>query len=316
LVWISPGISPISSREERPVARDLEAPGSARHGSGEGAALVPEELALDERRREGRTIDVHEGRGRAQREVVDRPRGGGLPGARLAHEQDGRVAGGGPRDPRAQQRRSQAGPHETGRPPRGSDAGGFEHLVREADPARGPVDDRDALEVRDGGGRGEVVVRDEPHEQRLRQLLSRGEKALAKGGRRGAADDAEANLAGPGRRSELAGRDRHALAPVARRGLARRAQHRIDVAENDGRRGGHGEARPTRWRRREAVPRDPSRAHARGVSTPSRPTSADPIAALLWADSRRAARRRFGNFQESAALNDVQRGAAAPRGHR
>ena len=56
-------------------------------GAGEGAALVAEELALDEGRREGGAVDVHEGPARAGRCGVELARGEPLPGARLAEEE-------------------------------------------------------------------------------------------------------------------------------------------------------------------------------------------------------------------------------------
>ena len=52
--------------EERAAARELEAADARRDGAGEGAALVAEELALDEARRERRAVDVHEGPARAR----------------------------------------------------------------------------------------------------------------------------------------------------------------------------------------------------------------------------------------------------------
>src|SRR5207253_10849358 len=62
-------------------------------GARVGAAHVPEELALEERRREGRAVADHEGALAERREVVQRARDQLLAGAALAqHERGGGIA--------------------------------------------------------------------------------------------------------------------------------------------------------------------------------------------------------------------------------
>src|SRR5690606_16772356 len=60
--------------EERAAVRPLEATLLARDGAGERAALVAEQLALEDRLRERRAVDRHERPRRARRVVVQRPR--------------------------------------------------------------------------------------------------------------------------------------------------------------------------------------------------------------------------------------------------
>ena len=73
--------------EHRPLGGQLEAARAALERAGEGAPLVAEELALDQRRRERRAVDVHERALRPWRAGVQRARGGALAGAGLAREQ-------------------------------------------------------------------------------------------------------------------------------------------------------------------------------------------------------------------------------------
>jgi hypothetical protein len=54
-------MSPISSRKERAAGRLLEAADAAVQRAGEGAALMPEELALDQLARDGGHVDRDEG---------------------------------------------------------------------------------------------------------------------------------------------------------------------------------------------------------------------------------------------------------------
>ncbi len=58
--------------EERAAVGELEAPRLARHGAGERAALVAEELALDELLRDGRAVDLDERLVLAARVLVQR----------------------------------------------------------------------------------------------------------------------------------------------------------------------------------------------------------------------------------------------------
>jgi hypothetical protein len=48
LTWLSSGISPISSRKSVPVSANLELALLLLHRAGEGAALVAEQLALEQ----------------------------------------------------------------------------------------------------------------------------------------------------------------------------------------------------------------------------------------------------------------------------
>ena len=73
--------------EQRAAVGQLEAAGSGRDRAGERAPLVPEQLALEQRRRAWRRSSrATNGRSRAA-EVVDRPRDELLAGARLAEDQ-------------------------------------------------------------------------------------------------------------------------------------------------------------------------------------------------------------------------------------
>ncbi len=56
----SSGSSPTSSRKTRAAARELEGALARRDGAGEGAALVPEELALDQAVAHGAAVHDHE----------------------------------------------------------------------------------------------------------------------------------------------------------------------------------------------------------------------------------------------------------------
>jgi hypothetical protein len=74
--------------EERAAGGALEAPRAARDRAGEGAALVPEELALEERARQGRAVRVDERPCAARRQRVQSPGGDALAGAGLAEDED------------------------------------------------------------------------------------------------------------------------------------------------------------------------------------------------------------------------------------
>ena len=76
--------------EERAAVGELEAPVRRCSRAGEGALLVAEELALDERRRERRAVDRDERPAAARARLVDRARDELLAGAGLAEEQHGR----------------------------------------------------------------------------------------------------------------------------------------------------------------------------------------------------------------------------------
>ena len=53
-------MSPISSRNSVPPSRRLEPAYALRHRSRERASLVPEELAFEQLRRDGRAVHLHE----------------------------------------------------------------------------------------------------------------------------------------------------------------------------------------------------------------------------------------------------------------
>ncbi len=74
--------------EEGPAVRLAEATGLGRRGAGEGALLVPEELALDERLGQGAAVDDDEGPRGARREVVDPAGEHLLAGPGLARDED------------------------------------------------------------------------------------------------------------------------------------------------------------------------------------------------------------------------------------
>ena len=69
--------------------------GVAPLGAGEGAGAVAEQLALEQRGRQGARIDLDQGPGGAAAGRVQRARQGRAPGARLAQNEQRRVAGGG-----------------------------------------------------------------------------------------------------------------------------------------------------------------------------------------------------------------------------
>src|SRR4029079_7476091 len=71
----------------------LEAPGLAAVRTGEGAALVAEELVLEQRLRDGGAVDGDEGAALSRRQCVECAREELLPGAALAEEQDRAVGG-------------------------------------------------------------------------------------------------------------------------------------------------------------------------------------------------------------------------------
>ena len=77
--------------EQRAAVGQLEPPLLARHGAGERALLVAEELRLDQRVGQRRAAHLHERLRRAQRVVVDGVRNQFLAGARLAANHDRRV---------------------------------------------------------------------------------------------------------------------------------------------------------------------------------------------------------------------------------
>src|SRR5207247_1889497 len=78
-------------QEQRSGVRHLEQPWLGRMRIGERAALVTEQLRLDELRREGRAVDGDERGGVARATSVDRPCEELLPGPRLAHDQGARA---------------------------------------------------------------------------------------------------------------------------------------------------------------------------------------------------------------------------------
>ena len=86
------GMSPISSRKSVPPVRLAEAPGARGHRAGEGAALVAEELALEQLARDRGGVDGDEGRVGARARRVDRARHQLLAGPALAGDQHRHVA--------------------------------------------------------------------------------------------------------------------------------------------------------------------------------------------------------------------------------
>ena len=88
--------------EQRAAVRELELPLLGRERAREGAARVAEELALDQLLGNGRAVDLHEGAGGAEAQVVDVPRDELLARAVLAEDQHAPVGGSGLRDVGAQ----------------------------------------------------------------------------------------------------------------------------------------------------------------------------------------------------------------------
>ena len=84
--------------KDRAAGRALEPAGLLAVGAGEGAALVAEELALDEPLGECPAVDPDERAGRAIRVAMKRGRDQLLAGAALAQDQDRRVGRGGQTD--------------------------------------------------------------------------------------------------------------------------------------------------------------------------------------------------------------------------
>src|SRR5579862_6416421 len=73
--------------------RQLEAPDPLRDRAREGAALVAEELALEEARRDGGAVELHERPLAASAELVNGARDQLLPRSGLAVDDDGGVGG-------------------------------------------------------------------------------------------------------------------------------------------------------------------------------------------------------------------------------
>src|SRR5262249_33443495 len=80
--------------EERAAVGELELAAHAVLGPGEGAPLVSEELAVEERVGEGGRVEGDERRSRPGRRVVDGPGEQRLSRARLAEDQDRQVGSG------------------------------------------------------------------------------------------------------------------------------------------------------------------------------------------------------------------------------
>jgi hypothetical protein len=98
--------------EDRAAARLLEASGARRHRSGERTALVPEELALEERARQRRAVRVDERCVPTLREPVQRPGCDTLAGAGLAGDEHRGIERGQRRDLPAQRAHRGAFAHE------------------------------------------------------------------------------------------------------------------------------------------------------------------------------------------------------------
>ena len=78
--------------QQRSAVGRLEAPFALSHGAREGAALVTEQLRLDERLGERRAVDRDERRALARATRVERVRDQLLAGAALAADEHGRIA--------------------------------------------------------------------------------------------------------------------------------------------------------------------------------------------------------------------------------
>ena len=78
-------------QEDRRSVGQLEAPDLARQGPGVGALLPPEQLAFDQRRRDGRAVDANHRPAAAAAQLVNLRREQLLAGAGLAEEEDRRV---------------------------------------------------------------------------------------------------------------------------------------------------------------------------------------------------------------------------------
>ena len=77
--------------EDGPPVRQREATVATRGGAGEGAALVAEELALDQRRGDGRAVHLHQRLAPAAAALVDGPGEELLPGPGLPEDEHRRV---------------------------------------------------------------------------------------------------------------------------------------------------------------------------------------------------------------------------------
>jgi hypothetical protein len=77
--------------KQRAAVGQLEASDALLDGTGKGAALVTEELALQQAGRDRGTVHLHEGALAASAEIVDGARDQLLAGAGLAEDQHGRI---------------------------------------------------------------------------------------------------------------------------------------------------------------------------------------------------------------------------------
>ena len=94
LAWVRDGHLADFVEQEGAVLGQLEAAGAALDGAGEGAFLVAEELALDQRLGNGRAVDGDKGLAAAGAEVVQGAGDEFLAGAALAGDEHRNVAGG------------------------------------------------------------------------------------------------------------------------------------------------------------------------------------------------------------------------------
>ena len=92
--WAAGGNSPISSRKSVPPSARSNQPRRRLDRAGERAALVAEQLRVDQFRRNRPAVDAIERAVAARRAIVDRPGDQLLAGARLAEDQHGGVAAG------------------------------------------------------------------------------------------------------------------------------------------------------------------------------------------------------------------------------
>ncbi len=128
LAWAERFMSPISSRKIVPPSAISNKPALARRRAGERAALVAEQLGLDQLLGDGGAVHLHEGLGRQRAGSVDGLGDQLFAGSRLAGDQDARAGRRHLRDLRLQRLhgravadhlRSLLGDRRAGLPPRG-----------------------------------------------------------------------------------------------------------------------------------------------------------------------------------------------------
>ena len=93
MTWASRGEIADLVEEEGAFLRQFHLAQLARHGAGEGALLVAEEVGFDQPFGDGAAVDLDEGVLLARTQVVHQARGQSLAGAGLAQDEDGEVGG-------------------------------------------------------------------------------------------------------------------------------------------------------------------------------------------------------------------------------